>query len=267
VAARSQESPKVSPLALLYHDVVSPGNFESSGFVTAGANHYKLTTLEFDEHLRCISSAVRSKPVRITDNDWRESFLFTIDDGGAGSMLIADRLESLGWRGHFFITTDQIGKTGFLKSNEIRNLSERGHVIGSHSCSHPLSMWTCTDDFLFKEWSGSRRVLEDILGNDIVSASVPGGFYSRRIASEAARAGLRILFNSEPTRTVGEVDGCRIIGRFGITRSTSPAKAGRLACGDRLTCVTQYTAWNAKKFLKRVAAKPYAALRARLLKG
>ena len=168
--------PKVCPLALLYHDVVSPGNFESSGFVSVGANHYKLTTLEFDEHLRCISSAVKNKPVRITDIDWRESFLFTIDDGGTSSMLIADRLESLGWRGHFFITTDQIGKTGFLKNSEIRNLFERGHVIGSHSCSHPLSMWKCSDELLFKEWSSSRLVLEDILGSEVVSASVPRRF-------------------------------------------------------------------------------------------
>ena len=248
-------------LAIMYHDVVPDGGFALSGFNIVGADHYKLTEQQFGQHLAAIAAAVKEKPVRISDGDWQTSFLFTVDDGGASSMYVADQLERLGWRGHFLIATDYIGTGGFLAAAQIRELAERGHCVGSHTCSHPMPMWDCTPEQMYTEWYNSRQKLESIMGSEVICASVPGGAYVPAIAAAAARAGYRALFNSEPTSWVQQVAGCRVIGRYGILRTTTAAEAARLASGDFIACSRQQALWNTKKVVKKVAAKPYAAAR------
>ena len=252
-------------LALLYHDVVPRGKYAASGFSIPGADHYKLTQEQFNKHLQAIAAAAPRPPVRAIDDDWQTSFLLTVDDGGSSAMHVAERIEARGWRGHFLVTTNYIGGNGFLAARQIRDLAARGHVIGSHSCSHPLAMWDCSPDELFAEWRDSRSRLEDIIACPVVVASVPAGSYVPKVGRAAAKAGLAILFTSEPTREVGEIDGCRIIGRYGITQITRPAIAARLAAGDAIACWKQKAFWNTKKLVKRSAARPYAALRTRLL--
>lgn len=248
-------------LALMYHDVVPAGGYSDSGFNIVGADHYKLTEEQFEQHLAAIAAAVKEKPVRVTDPNWQDSFLFTVDDGGASSMYVADRLERRGWCGHFLIATDYIGTSGFLTPAQLRQLVERGHCVGSHTCSHPIPMWDCTPEQMFAEWRDSRLKLENIIGSEVSCGSVPGGTYVPAIAVAAAKAGYRSLFSSEPTSTVHDVAGCRVIGRYGILRTTSAAEAAKLATGDFVACSRQQALWNAKKVLKKVAAKPYAAAR------
>jgi peptidoglycan/xylan/chitin deacetylase (PgdA/CDA1 family) len=249
-------------LALMYHDVVPAGAFALSGFSTIGADHYKLTEEQFEQHLSAIASSVKGKPVRITDDNWQASFLFTMDDGGASSLHVADHLERLGWRGHFLIATDYISTRGFLTAAQVRELAERGHCIGSHTCSHPIPMWDCTPEQMLTEWRDSRQKLESIIGSKVTCGSVPGGTYVPQIAAAAAQAGYTHLFTSEPSSSVREVAGCRVLGRYGILRTTTSAEAAKLASGDFVACSRQQALWNAKKVVKRVAAKPYAAARA-----
>ena len=252
-------------LALMYHDVVPAGGFSLSGFCTVGADHYKLTQEQFAAHLYAIIAVASDKPVLITDDGWQGSFLFTMDDGGSSSLHVADELERRGWRGHFFITTDYIGTRGFLNTAELRELSKRGHCVGSHTCSHPMPMWDCTPEQMYAEWNASRQKLENIIDQAVTCGSVPGGAYSLPIAAAAARAGYQNLFNSEPTFTLHYVDGCRVLGRFGILRTTTAAEAAKLAIGDVFACSKQQALWNTKKVLKKVAAKPDAAARGLLM--
>jgi peptidoglycan/xylan/chitin deacetylase (PgdA/CDA1 family) len=248
-------------LALMYHDVVPAGAYALSGFNIIGADHYKLTNEQFEQHLSAISAVVHDKPVRISDENWQASFLFTMDDGGASSLYVADQLERRGWRGHFLIATDYIGTKGFLSAAEVRELAQRGHCIGSHTCSHPIPMWDCPPEQMLTEWRDSRSKLESIIGSEVTCGSVPGGTYVPAIAAAAARAGYRTLFSSEPTSSVQDVAGCSVIGRYGILRTTSAAEAAKLASGDFLACSRQQALWKTKKVLKKVAAKPYAAVR------
>ena len=248
-------------LTLMFHDVVPAGCFALSGFCTIGADHYKLTQEQFEAHLAAITAATDQKPVRVTDDGWQNSFLFTMDDGGSSSLYVADQLESRGWRGHFFIATDYIGTRGFLNAAQLLELSERGHCIGSHTSSHPIPIWSCTPEQIYVEWHSSRQKLESIIGEPVTCGSVPGGAYTLSIAAAAAKAGYQNLFNSEPTSTLHYVDGCRVLGRFGILRTTAPAEAAKLASGDVFACSKQQALWNTKKILRKVAAKPYAAAR------
>ena len=105
----------------------------------------------------------------------RIPYLFTVDDGGVSYYtFVADRLEERGWRGHCFVSTDAIDTRGFLSSGQIRELDRRGHVIGSHSASHPSRFSSCAPSRMNEEWARSRSVLEDLLGHEVRTASLPG---------------------------------------------------------------------------------------------
>lgn len=256
---------------LMYHDVVEPERDDESGFAAADANIYKLETAQFAAHLRAIAALQTASPVVAPDllsarTSRTASWLLTFDDGGASAQThVADMLEAYGWRGHFFVTTDYINTKAFLTSAQIRDLHARGHIIGSHSCSHPLRMSHCSSAEMLREWQESLRVLSDVIGAEVNTASVPGGYYSRDVASAAARAGCKVLFTSEPVTRIGEVDGCLILGRYSIHRNTAPEAVAGLVAGQLAPGLQQALFWNAKKLAKRVGGAQYIKLKKSLI--
>jgi len=244
-------------VTLLYHDVVEPGLYDSSGFTGAGAARYKLTRAEFREHLSAlITAAPKGGPPTLT-----------FDDGGASSCWIATELEAYGWNGHFFVTTDRIGSPGFLEEAQIRSLRASGHQIGTHSCSHPDRISSCSCDQLVAEWRDSRQRLADILGEPVTSGSVPGGYYSRNVAKAAATSGLRLLFTSEPTLREWTVSGCAVLGRYTIYRGMSARAAAQLVAPGPAARVAQTLAWQAKKMVKQIGGPFYPRFRSEVLKN
>jgi peptidoglycan/xylan/chitin deacetylase (PgdA/CDA1 family) len=254
------------PIHLLYHDVTPAGADDSSGFAGSGAARYKLTPDEFSRHLDRIADAVSAGPhsaLWSTDSvdSTKTSWSITFDDGGVSfATTIADALEKRGWRGWFFIATDFIGRPAFCDRDQLRDLQRRGHVLGSHSCSHPERMSSCSWTQLCDEWSRSCDCLGEILGQPTLSASVPGGFYSHDVARAAARAGIKLLFNSEPTTHEFSVDGCQIAGRYNVYRGMTSADAASLIRSP-LRRFRQSAFWNAKKVAKTFAGPTYKSLR------
>ncbi len=277
-------------IALLYHDVVEPGRDDASGFPGPGAARYKLTRAEFAGHLHALAGAwgegpglgglnsssldpLTPTPLSLSTGAEglglealaASSWLLTFDDGGVSALApTADLLEEHGWRGVFFVTTDRISTPTFLSAGQVRELRRRGHLIGSHSCSHPERMSSCGPEGLLNEWRRSRETLEEIVGERVCTASVPGGYYSRAVAAAAAAAGYTMLFNSEPTTGIVSVGGCRVVGRYTVYRGTSPRAAARLLTG-RLARWRQALLWNAKKVAKALGGRAYLALRRGLL--
>jgi peptidoglycan/xylan/chitin deacetylase (PgdA/CDA1 family) len=250
---------------LLYHDIAIAGHEDDSGFPGPEAARYKLAPDEFALHLNRIGAVVNSRPLAAASTGPnRSAWTITFDDGGKSAMAIADELERRDWRGWFFISTDFIGQPTFCTADQIRELHRRGHVIGSHSCSHPERISNCSALQLFDEWSRSRSVLSDIVGESVIAASVPGGFYSLDVARAAARAGIQVLLNSEPTVTEFEVDGCRILGRFNVYRGMSAGDAAALVTSP-VRRWRQSAFWSAKKAAKTFAAPIYRAVRRSLL--
>ncbi len=241
---------------LLYHDVVRPGEWRSSGFRNPAADSYKIERGVFDRHLDLIAQVERLPAVAIQDalaSD-TDQWTLSVDDGGVTALTeIAPALEAKGWVGHFFITTGKIGEPGFVDADQIKELVARGHVVGTHTVSHPTRMARLPYDEAVSEWSRSRRHLEDILGTQVVVGSVPGGAYIRNTAEAAAEAGLQILFNSEPQRGVDRVGTCQVVGRFCVKRSTPDAEVAGLVTGSGGHRLRHWTTWNAKKLAKRVA--------------
>jgi peptidoglycan/xylan/chitin deacetylase (PgdA/CDA1 family) len=143
-------------------------------------------------------------------------------------------------------------------------LHERGHVIGSHSCSHPLRMAACSEEQLRREWRDSVSLLRDVIGGEIHTASVPGGYFSRAVAQHAGAAGIRYLFTSEPVRRVEQVDGCLVIGRFTLRRWHGAPVARRLVARGSGARAGQWLRWNALKVMKRAGGGVYLKWRERL---
>lgn len=258
-------------ITLLYHDVTLANTDDSSGFAGPEAARYKLTPDEFARHLDTVATKVTRPPLVTTSVEElrraaSDSWLITFDDGGVSAITdIAEQLERHGWRGWFFIATDFIDTPSFCTRAQLRELHERGHVIGSHSCSHPERISNCSREQLLNEWSRSRSILAEIIGHPVTTASVPGGFYSREVASAAMASGIEVLFNSEPTTSLFEESGGLIVGRYNVYRGMPATDAAALVSSP-LRRWRQSVCWNAKKAAKVIAGPAYKGLRQRLLR-
>lgn len=239
----------------MYHDIVAPGAEDCSGFPGRAAALYKITPALFEAHLRAI---IDVGPV--------ETPTLTFDDGGASAEAAADLLEGCGLRGVFFVTANCIGVPGFLDGVALRRLRSRGHGIGSHSCSHPLRMAHCHPVQIEVEWRLSKAVLEDMLGEPIDQASVPGGDYAAHVAEAAARAGYTRLFTSEPTVEIAQIGTIAVAGRYTVRRGTSAATVAGLIKGALRARARQAMAWKAKRVSKRLGGAQYLLVR-RLILG
>ena len=242
-------------ISLLYHDVVPRGEFASSGFHSADADRYKLEEALFNAHLDAI--AERAAPI---------SRLFTFDDGGASAVRTGELLARRGWRGLFFIPTDYVGRLAFATPGDLRALAGQGHTVGSHSASHPVRMSALPRARLLQEWTDSRERLEDILGDAVHVASIPGGYYSRAVAETAAAAGFDELFTSEPVARPWRLGSLVISGRYSIQQSTPAAVVAAIAAGDWAPRAQQYAYWNFKKLLKRAGGSYWLRFRSSYLR-
>lgn len=250
--------------ALMYHDVVGDAGTPAD----AAPHRYALTWPSFIEHLDRMEAVVGVPPVAFEGSTVPavpHRWLLTFDDGGPGTIEVAQELRRRGWRASFFITTGLIGEAGFVDADAIRGLHSSGHVIGSHSASHPDRMGALSTDEIVREWRESMEVLSEIVGEAVRVASVPGGYYRRHVAEAAARAGIGTLFTSEPVRTIRRVDGCLVVGRYVVRSSVSGTEAAAVAAGDRSTWLRQYAAWNMLKPAKALGSRNYDRFRRVLL--
>jgi hypothetical protein len=79
------------------------------------------------------------------------------------------------------------------------------------------------------EWRRSIGVLTEILGEPVITASVPGGDVSRRVYESAEAEGLQFLFTSEPTTRPRLHGSMLVVGRFCPGADTRAQVVGDLA--------------------------------------
>jgi hypothetical protein len=109
-----------------------------------------------------------------------------------------------------------------------------------------------------EEWARSRMVLEDLLGHKVEIASVPGGYYSRRVARSARDAGLRVVFTSEPITASHDEAGTLVIGRFTLRRGHPTDRAGLLAHREPWARYQEWASWRAKGLVKPLLGRLYS---------
>jgi peptidoglycan/xylan/chitin deacetylase (PgdA/CDA1 family) len=258
----------MSLVTLMYHDVVSGGRWDESGFPGSAAAHYKLGSADFHDHLDalCAAGLTFAEPDAVAGGK-HEGCLLTFDDGGASARSIGEALLGRGIRGCFFITTARIGTPGFVNAQDLLAMHRDGHLIGSHSHTHPANISRLDAHALHGEWRQSVDVLEQLLGEPVHTGSVPGGFMSTPVLRAAGAAGIRTLFTSEPTTRARHTPSCAVLGRYALLRESPAATAVALAGDDGSARLGQWAIWNVKKPLKRWAGPVYRFTRAQLLRG
>lgn len=187
-------------IALMYHDVYleSP---EESGFISKGANLYKMKVSLFREHLKLIK-------------DIAPGAILTFDDGGISfNSLIASCLEEHGLIGHFYIASNYIGTEGFLTEENIKDLYHRGHIIGAHSASHPENLDALSLDERKLEWSKSLDRLSEIISAPVEEVSIPNGYYCKEDIELLSRLGVKTIYTSSIT-DYKNLFNASIIGRI-----------------------------------------------------
>ncbi len=253
---------------LMYHDVVA-AHGGRGGFDGEGPDVYAVTDDEYGRHLDAIGAAVGAPPARAADllapAPPAQPWLITFDDGGASAIDAGAELARRGWPGHFFIVTDLVGTPGFVTWDDVRALTAQGHVIGSHTRTHPDRISACPPAQIADEWSRSVERITAETGIDTITASVPGGYYSPEVGQAAARAGIRILFTSQPTPTAKTADGLLLVGRYAIRHTTTAPEAASAAAGNFLPWTRQRAAWAARSAVKRATGRHYRRIRAALL--
>ena len=224
-----------------YHEVTDQP--ATSGFQRPAAMPYKHTVAAFREHLTALqASRFEVRDVTTLDSSVPgRHLLLTFDDGGASALIAAEELERRGWVGHFFIVTGLIGTRGFLDAPAIRELRGRGHVIGSHSHSHPNIFCDQPMSRMAAEWDRSKRILEQLLGEPVTTASVPGGAISASVLRSADAVGYDVLFTSEPVTVPSSVGRCMVVGRFSAKVST-PAR--------RIAVLADFRGWPRERFIR-----------------
>lgn len=253
-------------LTLMYHDIVPEDIAETSGFKGKSPTEYKVDPILFNSHLCEIFKTIKISPSLVScildgssaEHDW----FITFDDGGVGSYIYAaEELNRIGWRGHFFVSTKYINEPGFLSEKQIIEMRKSGHIIGSHSFSHPSRFSSLSIDDMLKEWKDSKRMLSDLLGEEVCCGSVPGGFYSDKVGLSASMSGIKVLFTSEPIIRTFMVSNCLVLGRYTIRKNTTPWVVSNICSGRFALRSSQWLNWNAKKIAKIILGEYYMRAR------
>lgn len=201
-------------IRLMYHDVYR-NDLNESGFITPGANHYKITERMFEGQLRVLSEMVEAGKLQ------KENVILSFDDGGVSfSEVIMPLLNRYGFMGHFYIATDYIDTPGFMASDQVRSLIDNGHFVGSHSSSHPDNISLLQENVREEEWTNSLRILSKICGCQMREVSIPNGYFDKKDICLLKKQGVEDVYTSliSEDRTI---DGLHIVGRIAIDANMS----------------------------------------------
>lgn len=148
-----------------------------------------LKILEFIEH----RLAGFCSDVCIRDPRW----MLTFDDGNISDYeIVFPLLMEKNIKATFFVIVDKIGAAGYVGWQHIREMHQSGMFIGSHSSSHRL-MTSLSQEEAIREFSDSKKILEDYLGEPISSFSYPFGDCSSELHRLGFDSGYLYLFTSK----------------------------------------------------------------------
>jgi peptidoglycan/xylan/chitin deacetylase (PgdA/CDA1 family) len=242
---------------------------------------FTITAERFDEEMRFLKGAGYS-PVglqQIVDfvREGRplppKPVALTVDDGWTSNIdIMLPILKTHGIKASFFITTsgaswiyrDFEGFDAPLSREQVAFLRSEGHEIGSHTVTH-AHLIELDDDAVRREFTDSKRWIEESTGQPCPYLSIPGNFYDDRIMRIARECGYQAVF----TANVGSVhastspwDIPRLIveGNFSVAEFQDNLKP--------LTICTRKLIFAIKKMPPRIfGASRYMAIRERLFES
>ena len=134
-----------------------------------------------------------------------------------------------------FLAVDLVGKPGYLTWDEIRELQNIGFAFQSHTFSH-RSLTDVPTEELKDELSGSRQILSQKLGREVLQLCFPRGAFSPRVLKACENAGYQALFTSIPGCAMFSVEvpglrtSVRLVPRV-LAQHASVGEFKSLLCG------------------------------------
>ena len=124
-------------------------------------------------------------------------WVITFDDGNFSDYeIVFPKLIEKNIKATFFVIIDKIGTPGYLSWLNLLEMHRSGMSFGSHSMSHrPLTSLSIEEAIY--ELSESKAVLEDALGQPVLSFSYPYGECSSALHQLATKAGYQYIFSSK----------------------------------------------------------------------
>jgi len=130
----------------------------------------------------------------------------------------------------FYVVAGRVGQGKTLSWAQMREMAAAGMEIGSHTLTHrePASL---TEAELRHELRESKRLLEDGLGQAVVSLSSPTGFFNPRMSRLARAEEYTSLCFGHYGFVGSESDPFRL-NRIAVKRSTPMAEVEAILAGD-----------------------------------
>jgi peptidoglycan/xylan/chitin deacetylase (PgdA/CDA1 family) len=248
-----------------YHDFVETA--AALGGVSPAHRPYVLDRRQLAVHLAALD-APGLTPSRLRDvlvSPAAGRFVLSFDDGRASDYTVAfPLLAERGWPGCFFVIAGEVGRAGALGWSELREMATAGMEIGSHSLTHPF-MHALSPAEIRREFSESKRLLEDGLGQAVELASLPRGSAAPGMGALLAALGYRAFCTSEPGLVTTRTDRFAV-PRIAVKRGTTPALLAAILAGRRLTLARLRSSYVVKSVGKRmVGAERWRRVRGAVL--
>ena len=214
------------------------------------------------------SSLVVADLAQPTVNFPQKSVAITFDDGDLSNYDYAfPLLSGADLKGTFFITTDFVGKEGYVQWSHLREMQKGGMEIGSHTVTHPIPSLLSTEQFVF-ELQESKKTLEDELGVEVKSFSLPTGFYNQEVTKLAKEFGYSCVCTSRTGLFSDQHNDCFDIRRMAIKRGTSMNEFVQIVNCSRVLMLKKGIVEQCKKSVQVVGGpNGYNYLRSFLLRG
>ena len=157
---------------------VTPETFEKQ---LAFLKENSYTVISFDDYISALKNekTLPEKSVMINfDDGWKNQYDYAFPI-----------LKKYNDTATFFIETNFINHHGFLSLDEIKELRDTGMTIGAHTKNHPKLSTITDQNILDDEIAGSKKVLENDLGQPVKYLAYPYGLYNDQVIETTKKAG------------------------------------------------------------------------------
>ena len=180
---------KYSVPILMYHHVSSANNANMNN-VTPGAFLQQMKYLQ-SHGFKVIS--LDALVTALTEHQTldRNSVVLTFDDGYINNYTEAyPILKELGYPATIFMVSDLVGTPGYMKWDHLKEMMRHGITIGSHTRHHAYLPEVYANDIV-EEIGGSKKILEEGLGQRVDYFSYPTGGFTQEIKEKVKQAGYK----------------------------------------------------------------------------
>ncbi len=188
---------------LAYHELYKEAEHEKYCRQTMGQS-CALDVDIFQKHLELINynkvKAISFRELTCIHNEDNKNaqnlLIITFDDGHIGNYLYAypllakEKIPAV-----FFVTTNRIETKKMMDWSQLREMADNGMSIQSHGVSHePLE--TLSELRLEEELDQSKKTIEDKIGKEVDTISLPHGSMHRKTLEKAKNVGYRFVCTS-----------------------------------------------------------------------